>query len=235
MPAVTPHSHTSHRGCSQRRLLPRRGAAIGRLDAGCDIGSCCQRGKRQTRDENPNAALSASQAQRGGLAGQTAGLLQLTGTRSSRTSPYGSRRGRSAGTEPGRKTTETLTATWNWKSTACHGACHGPSPARPPARSPRRSPAAGPEPRCLRRAARRGTSPSFSTTAAAPAAQRWRRRTARRGGPGSALRGHPGKAPDLALPRPGRGEPGPRRGAAGTCFISRCRRRRRRHLLFPSH
>lgn len=43
----------------------------------------------------------------------TAGLLQLTGTRSSRTSPYGSRRGRSAGTEPGRNTTETLTATWN--------------------------------------------------------------------------------------------------------------------------
>lgn len=68
--------------------------------------------------------------------------------------------------------------------------CHGPPPARPPCRSPRRSPAAGPGPRCLRRAARRGTSPSSSTTAAAPAARRWRRRTARRGGPGSALRGH---------------------------------------------
>lgn len=73
-----------------------------------------------------------------------------------------------------------------------HGGSVSPGSRAPRPAAPglaRHSPAAGRARRCPRRAGQRGTSRSFSTTAAVPAPRRWSRRTGRRAGPAPALRG----------------------------------------------
>lgn len=115
------------------------------------------------------------------------GFSRFTEISISCTSLKGSGLGRSPGTAPGPNTTAMGTT-----SCTCTGAAsaRAPQPPGPPTPGPaRRSPAAGRAHRCRRRAGRRGTSRSFSTTAAAPAPRRWSRRTGRRAGHAPALRG----------------------------------------------